>query len=234
MLGGPCGGLFLGGAADLADHDDPLGLGVLVEHLEDIEVGGAVDRIAADADAAALSVAARGELPDGLVGEGAGAGDDTDGALLVDVARGDADAAAAVGILAGAGGDESGAVRADEAGLGAFHRLLDLHHVDDGDSLGDGDDEIKARGHTLEDRIRRERGRDEDGRDRGAGLADGLIDGIEDRNLILEELASLARGDAGHHLGAVVEAELGVACSETAGDALDEDLGVGSDENRHR
>jgi hypothetical protein len=44
-------GPLLGVAADLADHDDRLGLGVLLEGLEAVDVGGADDRVAADADA---------------------------------------------------------------------------------------------------------------------------------------------------------------------------------------
>ena len=45
------GGLLLGVAADFADHDDAVRLGVVVEHLDHVEVRGAVDRVAADADA---------------------------------------------------------------------------------------------------------------------------------------------------------------------------------------
>ena len=71
-----------------------------------------------------LAEAAAGELPDGLVGERAGAGDDADVALLVNVAGRDADAAAAVRILAGAGRDDAGAVGADEARLAAVHGAL--------------------------------------------------------------------------------------------------------------
>ena len=71
-----------------------------VEQLDDVQVRGAVDRVAADADAGGLADAAAGELPDGLVGQGAAAGDDADVALLVNVAGRDADAAAAVRILA--------------------------------------------------------------------------------------------------------------------------------------
>ena len=54
------GGFVLGPAADLADHDDGLGFRVVVEHLEHVEVRGAVDRVAADADAGALAVARAG------------------------------------------------------------------------------------------------------------------------------------------------------------------------------
>ena len=61
---------------------------------------GAVDRIAADADAGGLADAAAGELPDRFVGQRAAARDDADVALFVNVAGRDADAAAAVRILA--------------------------------------------------------------------------------------------------------------------------------------
>jgi hypothetical protein len=56
-------------AADLADHDDPVRLRVVHEHLDDVQVRGAVDRVAADADAGALAHAAAGQLPDRLVGQ---------------------------------------------------------------------------------------------------------------------------------------------------------------------
>ena len=45
------GGVFLGAAADLADHDDALGLRIGEEHLQHLDMLGALDRIAADADA---------------------------------------------------------------------------------------------------------------------------------------------------------------------------------------
>ena len=102
------GGRLFGGAADFADHDDGLGLGVVVEQAERVDVRGADDGIAADADGGGLADAARGELVDGLVGEGAGAGDDADRAFLVDAAGHDAD-------LGLAGRDDAGAVGADEA-----------------------------------------------------------------------------------------------------------------------
>ena len=95
----------------------PVRVRVVVEHLDDVEVRGAVDRIAADADAGGLADAAAGELPDRLVGERAAARDDADVALLVNVAGRDADAAAAGGILPVAGRDDAGAVGADEARL---------------------------------------------------------------------------------------------------------------------
>src|SRR3546814_5916948 len=47
--------LLLGRTADLADHDDALGLVVGQEHLQHLDEVGAVDRIAADADAGRLA-----------------------------------------------------------------------------------------------------------------------------------------------------------------------------------
>src|ERR1017187_133866 len=50
---------------------------------------------------------------------------------------------------------------------------------------------------------------------------------------MLEELAAFAGGDARDDLRAVVEREAGMAGAEVAGDALDEDLGFGRDEDGH-
>ena len=224
---------FLSGTTDLTDHDDGFGLRVVVEHFEHVEVRGAVDGIATDTDAGALTVAAGGELPDGLVGQGAGAGDDADVALLVNVARGDADAAPAVGLVTRAGRDEAGAVRADEAGLAAFDSLLDLDHVIDGDAFGDTDDEVEALVDAFEDGVSGKGRWNENDGDCGSGFFHGLIDGVKDRYDVGEKLTAFARSDAGHDLCAVIEAELCVTSAKAASDALDEDAGFRSNEDGH-
>ena len=84
---------LLGLAADLADHDDALGGVVAQEEVQAVDEVGAVEGVAADADAEGLAQADLGGLVDGLVGQGAGAGHDADAALLVDVAGHDADLA---------------------------------------------------------------------------------------------------------------------------------------------
>ena len=196
----------------------------------------AADRVAADSDARALAKPHARDLPDRLVGEGAGTRNDADVALLVNVARGDADAAAAGGVLAGAGGDDAGAVGADEARFRAGHGPFHPHHVAHWNAFGDCNHQLEAGVHAFEDGIGGE-GRGHE--DRGHGCAGGhsrLGDRVEDRNLvflILEELAALARCDAGDNLRAVIERELRMAGAERAGDALNEDLGFGSDENGH-
>ncbi|EJK52266.1 hypothetical protein THAOC_28484, partial [Thalassiosira oceanica] len=83
----PLGRLLLGRAADLADHDDPLGLGVVAEPLEAVDEVRAVEGVAPDADAGALPEPGHGRLVHGLVGQRPRPADDADLALLVDVPR---------------------------------------------------------------------------------------------------------------------------------------------------
>ena len=98
---------FLGVAADLPDEDDQFGVGVVLEGGEAVDVGGADDGVAADADAGGEADVA--QLVHELVGEGAGLGDQADPAGLGDVGGDDA----RVGL---AGGDQAGAVGADDRG----------------------------------------------------------------------------------------------------------------------
>src|SRR5690606_31783746 len=99
--------VLLGRAADLADHDDRLRLVVAQEELERVDELGALDRVAADADAGGLAEPRRGRLPDRLVGQRARARDDADMPAPVDMARHDAD-------LAGVRRDDAWAVRPDQ------------------------------------------------------------------------------------------------------------------------
>src|SRR5262249_16646952 len=94
LLGGEqSGGFLLGAATDLADHDDAGGLPIAEEELEAMDEAGAVDGIAADADAGRLAESGGGGLRHRLVGQGAGARDDADAAAGVDMPGHDADLA---------------------------------------------------------------------------------------------------------------------------------------------
>src|SRR5208337_4380741 len=110
----PIGGFFLGAAANLADHDNAVRVRVGIEQFDDIQVRGAVHRVAADTDTGALAGAAGGDLPDRFIGQSPATRDHANVAFLVNVTGGDADAAAAVGILAFAGCDHAGTVRPDK------------------------------------------------------------------------------------------------------------------------
>src|SRR5690606_9806658 len=81
-------GALLRVPADLADHDDGVGVGILLERRQGVDVGGPDDRVTADADT-------RGEadvpqLVHHLVGQGAGLADQADPPGTGDVGRDDA------------------------------------------------------------------------------------------------------------------------------------------------
>ena len=180
--------------------------------------------------------AAAGQLPDGFVGQRAAAGDDADVAFFMDVAGGDADAAAAFGIRAAARGDDARAIGADQTRCPALQGLLDFHHVVDGDAFGDANDQGQPGIGRFENGVGGEGRRDEDGGDRRAGFARSGVDRVKDRHFfagMFKGLAPFARSDAGDHLCAVIKGELCVPRAKTAGDALHEDLGVWFNEDGH-
>src|SRR4029453_1381386 len=63
-------GIFFSASADLADHDDRLGLGIREEHLEHVDELGALHGIAADSDRGRLAEALVRGLEHGFVGQG--------------------------------------------------------------------------------------------------------------------------------------------------------------------
>jgi len=93
LLGSGCfdevGGLLLGGASNLSDEEDALRLVVIDELLEAVDEVGSVEWISSDSDDSGLAEAVVGGLVHGLVGEGAGTGDNTDTTLSVDVPMSD-------------------------------------------------------------------------------------------------------------------------------------------------
>ena len=105
-------GLLLGRAADLADHDDRLGLGVGEEPFQHVDVLRALDRVAADADAGRLAEAHVGGLLDRLVGERARARHNARPSRACGCEPG------MMPILQSSGRDDAGAVRADEDRVG--------------------------------------------------------------------------------------------------------------------
>ena len=71
----------------------------------------------------------------------------------------------------------------------------------------------------------------------GTKIAETVANGVKYGDFfagVLEDLAPLARRDAGDDLRAVIEGKLGVPGAKTAGDALDENFGVGFNEDGHR
>ena len=136
VLAEPFGSLFFGLSADLANHDDTFGLGIVNELCQYIDEVGAVEGVAADTDDSRLSQALSGSLVDCFVGEGARATDHANFTLGVDVARHDSN-------LALAGLDDTWAIWSDQAGFVLrFHDRLDLDHVEGGDTLCNANYEV--------------------------------------------------------------------------------------------
>ena len=220
-------GFFFCTATDLADHDDGVGIGVFVEHANGVGLGGAVDGVSANTNTGRLAVASAGELPDGFVSEGSGAGDDADAAGFVDVSGHDTD-------FALPGGDDAGAVRADESCLVALvEALADFGHICDGNSFGDADDEGDFGFDGFEDGVGGEGGWYVDDGYVGTVLLYGFGDGVANGYAVFPGLPAFAGGDSGDDVGAIVDA---LACVEGAGftgDALYEKSCVLVDEDAH-
>src|SRR5690606_9207078 len=141
---------FLGGTADLADHNDRFSLRVSLEQLQDVNEVGARNRVAADADAGRLSKTEIGGLLYRFVGQGAGTRHDTDLARQVNVARHDAD-------FALAGSDHARAVWPDQHYAKLVALYFHFEHVEGGNALGDADDQLDASVGGFEDRVLAER-----------------------------------------------------------------------------
>src|SRR5581483_6175837 len=105
---------LLGVATDLTDHHDRVGLGVVLERTQAVDVRRTDHRVPADADAAGETDVP--QLVHHLVGQGAALADQADPAGPGDVRRDDA----RVGL---AGRDDARAVGPDDPGLARLGRV---------------------------------------------------------------------------------------------------------------
>jgi len=127
------GGVLLGAAADLTDHDDTISLIILEEDAKAVDEVGAGKGVTADADDKRLAQPGLGGLIDSFVGQGAGTRDDADTPTFVDETGHDAN-------LALAWSDDARAVGADETGLALrFQHVRHADHVVLGNAFGDAD-----------------------------------------------------------------------------------------------
>src|SRR5882672_3479762 len=217
----PARGVLFIGPADLAHHDHRVGLGIVVEQLQHLDMLHAVHRVAADAHARGLAKPQLHQLADRFVSERARARHHADAALLVDVAGHDAD-------LDLVGRDQAGAVRPDELGALALHLVLGANHVAHRDAFGDADDEVQIGLDRLVDRGGCEGRRHVDHRDVGAGLLLRFLHRREDRDALvaLTWLFRIHTGDIAVPPVRVLLAHLGVELAGLAGDALGHHPGV--------
>src|SRR5438445_1807778 len=219
-------GLLLGIAADLADHDDGMRIGIIVEEAHGIQKRCADDGIAANANAGGLSYAQVHELADGFVGQRAAAADHSNVAHAVNLSGHDAD-------FALTGRDDAGAVGADEASLAAAKCSGHAHHIQRGNTFGDADDERQPGVNGLEHGVSGKGRRHENGCGIGVRLARRFGDGVEDGHIVVQR-AALARGDAGDHARAVSDHLPRMEAAFAAREALHEHTSQFVYQNAHR
>ena len=216
--------IFLGRAADLADHDDALGLRVVLKQAQAVDEAHAVNGIAADADAGALAEARTRGLMHGFIGQGAGTRHDTDAAWLVNGTRHDAD-------LTFTRRDDARAVGSDQTHLGTRRQArLDAQHVEHRNAFGDAGDDFDAGVGRFTDSVGGERRRHEDHAGVGASVAHGLRHGVE-YWAIQMAAATASGGDAADYLRAVGDRLLGMESALLAGEALHQHAGCAIDQN---
>src|SRR5207237_6247390 len=115
-----------------------------------------------------------------------------------------------------AGRERAGAVGAEHRHAAWPDVVVGAHHVVHGDALGDADDGADTGVHRLVNRVGGESWRHEHHRGVGAALRHGLGNGVEYRHSI-DVLSALARGHAGHQVGAVVAVSQRVEAALAAG-----------------
>lgn len=213
------GRLLLGRTSNLANHDDTVGLTILEEDAQAVDEVGAGEWVTADTDNEGLSQTGLGGLVDGLIGQCAGAGDNTDAAALVDESWHDTN-------LALAWCNYTWAVWSDETGLVlGLEDVGDADHVVLWDSLSDTDNKWHLGGDGLLNTGSCDRWWDEDGRCGCAGLLACLLD--IGKNWEVEMCtAGLLWVGASNDIGSVLNCLLGVESSLLSSETLEQDARV--------
>ena len=215
---GVFGGRLFHGATDLADDDDGVGAGILVERFQRVARRGAEHRIAADADKGGLADAGARQIEADQRAEAAGARDDADAAGLEDAGhegRHDADEGFA-------GRHQPRGIRPDDAGAGLGRRGVDRHDVLRRDVFGQHHQQFDAGLAGGNGGLTRHRRGDEHHGDIGAHLGGGFRGGSEYGNANMR-LAGALGIDAGDHVGAIGDHLFGPERALLAGDAEHDD-----------
>ena len=215
---------FFGRAANFADQNHRVRVGIGFEKFHRIEMRHAVDRIATDADAGRLSVTARRQLPDRFVGQRAGTRNHADISRLVNVTRHDPD-------LARAGCDDARAIRTDQPRFFSGHLRFHAHHVHDRNSFCDANHEFHTGIDRFENSIRRACCGNENHRDVAVRFLSRFPNRVEHRDLAVEHLAAFSGRDSSNNVCSVLHALPRMKSTGAAGDPLNEQSRVLVDEN---
>ena len=130
------------------------------------------------------------------------------------------------------GGNDAWAVGADQAAVGARKRAFHPHHVQNGDALGDADDQFNAGVNGFANRISRKGRGDINHRGIAIGGGPRIAHGVKNGQVQMLS-AALAWGDAAHHFGAVSNGLFRVKGPLRPRKALTDDPRVFVDQNSH-
>ena len=201
-----------------------MGVRIIVEHLDHVQVRSSIHRIAANPYAGRLADSFTSQLPDSLVGQRPASGNDANVPFFMNVTRSDADATPPLGILPIPWRDQSRTIRTNKTRFTPLHSVLNTNHVLHRDALRDANHQIQIRIHTLKNGIGGKGGWNKYGGSRRSCLFDSLRNGIKNRNPLLKLLPAFAWGDTGDDLAAVIKTQFGMATTKTTRDALNQYL----------
>lgn len=217
------GGFFFGAASDFTNHNNGVGIRVVVEQLDGVFLRRADNRIAADANAGGLADPQAGQLADSFIRQCAAALNDPDPALKMNAGGHNAD-------FAFAWRNDARAIGADQANAARLNIMKGFDHIQRRNAFGDADDQGDARVGGFHNRVGGERRRNvNDGHIR-AGFFDGVGDRIEDRKAFVRRAAFAGR-DAADNVRAVIAHLQGVESSFLAGESLDNQTSVFINQN---
>ena len=195
-------GSFFGIAADFANHDHRLGLGIAIEQVQRIHKIRPDDRIAADPNRSRLSNPPLRKLMHGFVSQRARPRNNPDRTFLVNRSRHDPD-------FAFARRNNSRTVRPDQPRAPVLQKLPRLHHVERRDALRDANDQVEFGVGRFHDRVRGKRRRHKNHGRVSARLVRSFAHRVENGPAFVRSSA-LARRDSTHNLRAVSRAGLGM------------------------
>jgi len=223
----PDGGLSFVRSANFANHDDSIGIRVIIEGAHHVDVLQAIDRITANADSAGLAQADFSQLRHGFIGQRTGTADHANAALAMDVAGHDADFYFFRCDKARAIGAQQQRTLATSSFFG-FHAVAHFQHVAHRDAFGDADRQVQVGFNRFPNGCRSASGWHVNDRYRCTSGV-GRIRHVGKNRDAFEIFARFFRVDACHKgffaIG-IVAAHAGVELPGFAGNALGDDFGV--------
>ena len=232
--------------ANLANHDHAFGLLIAVEHGKRLDEIQTLHRIATNTNARALTNSNARTLPHRLIGQRAGAANNSNGlallgigAVQMNVARHNSNFAsafitAAIGLQA-TRRNHAGTIWTNQRDVRIrfIKHSARAHHVLHGHAFSNATDQRNARVGRFKNCVGRKWRRNKNHGRVGAGLAHRMRHRVEHGQPIRVLGAALAGRGAANHLGSVIKATLGVGRACGSSNSLTNHTCCGVDQNAH-